>query len=71
MRRAALILCPLLAACWYRTPAQVQRDYAQTLAPAAAPEAPERPPGQLKLFRVRVYADRDYQSQTPRWQSHI
>ena len=35
MRRAALFLCPILVACWYRTPAQIQRDYAQTLVPAA------------------------------------
>jgi len=71
MRRAALVLFSMLAGCWYRTPAQIQRDYAQTLAPAATPEAPERPPGQLRFFRVRVYVDRDYQSQTPRWESHI
>ena len=61
----------MLAACWYRTPAQVQRDYAQTLVPAATPEAPQRPPEQIKLVRIRAYADRDYQAQTPRWQSHI
>src|SRR5689334_5204242 len=71
MRRATLVLFSMLAGCWYRTPAQIQRDYAQTLAPAATPEAPERPPGQLRFFRMRVYVDRDYQSQTPRWESHI
>src|SRR4051812_47406801 len=71
MRRAAVFLCVTLAACWYRTPAQIQRDYAQTLVPAATPEAPARPPGQIRSLRIRAYADRDYQAQTPRWQSHI
>jgi predicted Zn-dependent protease len=49
----------------------MQRDYAQTLLPAAVPEAPPRPPGQIKYLRVRLYADLDYQAQTPRWQSHV
>jgi len=71
MKHLAPLLLATLAACWYRTPAQVQRDYAQTLLPAAAPEGPSRPEGQIKLLRVRVYADRDYQAQTPRWESHI
>ncbi|MFL5446337.1 MAG: matrixin family metalloprotease, partial [Myxococcales bacterium] len=71
MKHFAPLLLAMLAGCWYRTPAQVQRDYAQTLLPAAAPEAKARPEGQIKLLRVRVYADRDYQAQTPRWESHI
>jgi hypothetical protein len=71
VKHLAPLLLATLAACWYRTPAQVQRDYAQTLLPAAAPEAKARPEGEIKLLRVRVYADRDYQAQTPRWESHI
>src|SRR4051794_7872455 len=39
VKHLAPLLLATLAACWYRTPAQVQRDYAQTLLPAAAPEA--------------------------------
>lgn len=68
MRRALALF--VLAGCGFQTPYQAQHSYAQTLKPAAvAPSAAH--PGALRTFRVRAYADGDYQAQTPRWSQHL
>src|SRR5713101_4110230 len=69
MRRAPLLL--LLAACGFRSPWQEQRSYADTLRPAEVAPKQGAPASPLRVFRVRAYADGDYQAQTPRWNQHV
>ncbi|HVE83035.1 MAG TPA: M12 family metallo-peptidase [Myxococcales bacterium] len=66
----ALFLLPLSLACAVRTPEDVQRDYAKTLAPAkldtgGAPAGAPLPP---RTYRVRAYADDSYRAQVIRWE---
>ena len=69
MRRAIPLL--LLIGCGFRTPWQEQRSYADTLKPAEVARNPTVPASAARVFRVRAYADADYQAQTPRWNQHI
>jgi len=70
MRAPALGLL-VLAACTFPTPQQQQRSYADSLRPAEVkPKAPS-PDVPLRKLRVRVYADGEYQQQTPRWKARI
>ena len=48
----------------------MQRDYAQSLRPAPI-GAQSRASGPVRPLRVRVYADPEYQAQTPRWSERI
>src|SRR5438477_3220450 len=69
MRRAIPLL--LLIGCGFRTPWQEQRSYADTLKPAEVARNPTVPTSAARVFRVRAYANADYQAQTPRWNQHI
>ena len=62
----------LLASCgWWRSPKDVQRDYARSLRPAeVAPEAPA-PGTPIRSLHVRAYVDREYRAQTLRWSQRI
>ncbi|MFL5346103.1 MAG: M12 family metallo-peptidase [Hyalangium sp.] len=69
-----LLLLVVLTSC--RTEKDIQRDYAKTLRPAAVeatptPVAAEQPPQQLRVFKLRVYADADYQAQARTWEKRI
>jgi predicted Zn-dependent protease len=68
MRAVALLL---LTACAFPTPQQQQRSYAESLRPAEVKPAAAAPDVPIRKLRVRVYADRDYQQQTPRWNARI
>jgi len=48
-----------------------QRDYAQSLKPAEMAPSNAPPAGQLRVLKVRAYADSEYQAQTPRWNARI
>jgi len=62
----------LLASCaGWRSPKDVQRDYARSLRPAeVAPEAPA-PGVPIRTLRARAYVDREYRAQTLRWSQRI
>jgi predicted Zn-dependent protease len=69
-----LALLTLLTSC--RTQKDIQHDYAKTLRPAAveataAPVSSQEPPKALRVFRLRVYADADYQAQAHTWEKRI
>jgi len=68
MRAFALLL---LAGCTFPTPQQQQRSYADSLRPAEVKPASPNTGVPLRKLRVRVYADREYQQQTPRWKARI
>jgi len=60
------------AGCGIRTPQAIQHDYARTLAPAHFETAREPvPQASVRRFKVRVYADRDYRSQTVEWERRV
>src|SRR2546421_12986022 len=65
-----LLACVALAAACWKSPLDVQRDYAQSLRPAPI-GAQSRATGPLRSLRVRAYADPEYQAQTPRWSERI
>jgi tetratricopeptide (TPR) repeat protein len=67
-RKRLLALAAVAAAC-YKSPRDLQRDYAQSLRPA--PIGQSRATGPVRSLRVRVYADPEYQAQTPRWTDRI
>jgi Flp pilus assembly protein TadD len=71
-RRALVCVLSILAGC--RTTEDIQRDYAQTLTPKTieAPLTPDvEPARQIREYKVRVYADGDYQRQSVTWSGGI
>jgi len=73
LRASSLCLLGLLLAC-VRTPASVERDYAQTLRPKSFAVAPQEtaaaskgPSVPSRPLRVRVYADEDFRAQNFHW----
>src|SRR6267143_1903956 len=68
--RKRLLACAALAAACWKSPRDGQRDYAQSLRPAPI-GAQSRASGPVRPLRVRVYADPEYQAQTPRWSERI
>jgi predicted Zn-dependent protease len=72
VRAAPWIALLLLPAACVRTPRDMQRDYAKTLAPASLQQVSAKALVQeSRTWRVRVYADSDYRAQTPRWQTRV
>jgi hypothetical protein len=69
--RRSLFALLLLAACSYESPWTRQRKEAEALRPAEVKATPGVPKEALRTFKVRAYADPDYQAQTPRWNAHI
>src|SRR5260221_5077744 len=69
MRRCDMLL--LLAGCAFPNRWQEQRDYARSLEPEKVKPAAAAPGVALRVFKVRAYADTDYQVQNPRWNTHI
>jgi len=71
LHRAALPLLLLSLAC--RTPEDMQRDYAKKLAPAKFDRSSAQEVSFLprRTYRVRVYADDTYRSQTLRWEERV
>jgi hypothetical protein len=69
MRR--ILLTALLAGCAIPNPWTEQHHYADSLRPAEVKPSAAAPGVPLRVFRVRAYADGDYQAQTPRWNAHI
>ncbi len=70
----SFLLLVVLTSC--RTTEDMQRDYAKTLRPATveatpAPVSAELPPKELRVFKLRVYADSDYQAQARTWEKRI
>ena len=65
-----LLACAAIAAACWKSPRDRQRDYAQSLRPAPI-GAQSRAAGPVRSLRVRVYADPEYQAQTPRWSDRI
>jgi predicted Zn-dependent protease len=70
VRRAVFALL-LLSACSYESPWTRQRNEAEALRPAEVKATHGAPAASLRTFRVRAYADPEYQAQTPRWNAHI
>jgi len=68
--RKSLLACAALAAACWKSPRDLQRDYAQSLRPAPI-GAQSRATGAVRSLRVRAYADPEYQGQTPRWSDRI
>src|SRR5256885_5390038 len=68
--RKSLLACAALAAACWKSPRDLQRDYAQSLRPAPI-GAQSRATGPVRSLRVRAYADPEYQAQTPRWSDRI
>ena len=68
--RSALALL-VVAGCGFQTPYQMQHTWAESLKPAEVAPAPVPRAGALRVFRVRAYADSEYQAQTPRWNQHV
>jgi tetratricopeptide (TPR) repeat protein len=68
--RKSLLACAALAAACWKSPRDRQRDYAESLRPAPIGAQP-RNSGPVRPLRVRVYADPEYQAQTPRWSDRI
>ena len=68
--RKCLLACTVIAAACWKSPRDVQRDYAQSLRPAPI-GAQSRATGPVRSLRVRAYADPEYQAQTPRWSDRI
>jgi hypothetical protein len=68
--RKTLLASAAIAAACYKSPRDIQRDYAQSLRPAPI-AGQSRPTGPVRSLRVRVYADPEYQAQTPRWSDRI
>jgi Tfp pilus assembly protein PilF len=67
-----LLLIAVACACSYETPWTQQRKYADSLQPAkVGPGAAATPPSFVRTYKVRAYADAEYQAQTPRWTAHI
>ncbi|MFN2546912.1 MAG: hypothetical protein ABR567_05745 [Myxococcales bacterium] len=67
-----MFLILLLAGCSIPNPWQAQHSYAESLKPAEVkPSAETPPPAHIRIFKVRAWADRDYQAQTPRWEQSI
>src|SRR5262249_31737560 len=54
-----------------RTPEDVQRDYARTLAPTKFDQSTAATPLPARTYRVRAYADDAYRSQTLRWEDRV
>jgi len=67
--KGLLAFAAVAAAC-YKSPRDLQRDYAQSLRPAPI-GGQSRPTGPVRSLGVRVYADPEYQAQTPRWSDRI
>jgi predicted Zn-dependent protease len=65
-----LLACAAIAASCWKSPRDLQRDYAQSLRPAPI-GAQSRAAGPVRPLRVRAYADPEYQAQTPRWTERI
>src|SRR3954463_14343307 len=73
MTRAAwAALACLLCACWYKTPEQRQRDWAQAMTPKRFEEhgAVEDAAARYTV-RVRALVDQKYVSQNPRWEDRV
>ena len=68
--RNSLLACAAIAAACWKSPRDLQRDYAQSLRPAPI-GAQSRATGPVRSLRVRAYADPEYQAQTPRWSDRI
>src|SRR5712671_4197053 len=68
--RNSLLACAAIAAACWKSPRDLQRDYAQSLRPAPI-GAQSRATGPVRSLRVRAYADPEYQAQTPRWSERI
>lgn len=66
----SLLVCAAVAAACWKSPRDLQRDYAQSLRPAPI-GAQSRATGPVRSLRVRAYADPEYQAQTPRWSDRI
>ncbi len=69
VRQGLLVSAAIAAACW-RSPRDLQRDYAQSLRPARIGAASPFS-GPSRALRIRVHADPEYQAQTPRWSDRI
>jgi predicted Zn-dependent protease len=69
MRR--ILATALLAACAVPNPWTDQHNYADSLRPAVVKPSTAASGAPLRVFRVRAYADEEYQAQTPRWNAHI
>ena len=65
-----MLACVVVAAACWKSPRELQRDYAQTLRPAPIGRA-ARAASAVRALRVRVHADPEYQAQTPRWSDRI
>lgn len=72
MRRLLLsfLSLGLACACSYETPWTQQRKYADSLKPAEV-QPGQAVKGYVRSYKVRAYADGDYQAQTPRYAAHI
>ncbi|BDG01889.1 hypothetical protein [Anaeromyxobacter oryzae] len=66
--RTLCLLLLLVTACW-RTKADIQRDYARTLAPARLATAPAA--AAVRALPVRIYVADDYRAETLRWRERI
>src|SRR5207244_1789472 len=60
----SLLVCAAVAAACWKSPRDLQRDYAQSLRPAPI-GAQSRATAPVRSLRVRAYADPEYQAQTP------
>lgn len=68
-----MVAATLAFAAGCRTTADIQRDFAKTLRPedVDAPLAVSAPAARVRTYRVRLYADLDYQRQTLRWREKL
>jgi tetratricopeptide (TPR) repeat protein len=69
VRRLFVIL--VACACSYETPWTQQRKFADSLKPAEVQPGESAPHAYVRSYKVRAYADGDYQAQTPRYAGHI
>jgi tetratricopeptide (TPR) repeat protein len=69
MRR--ILATALVAGCAMPNPWTEQHKYAESLRPADVKSTAAAPAAPLRVFKVRAYADDEYQTQTPRWSAHI
>src|SRR3954452_11367926 len=66
----ALVLL-LLAGCAFPNPWRDQHNYADSLKPKEVSAADANANVPLRTFKVRAWADPEYQAQTPRWNSRV
>src|SRR5262245_6796573 len=55
----------------WKSPAQRQKDASKQLLPGQLDLTPAGPPGEPRVVRLRVYADRDYRQAVMRWQGKV